>query len=115
MPLFRFTGNSLTHTHDGKHVATGDVVELNDTQAQAWADKFVKVEDVAESHPAGLQPNGPTIEEYVAAGYVADNYPPDGFAAVESEGLSRYLETGSIEETPADTTDPEATPATDPE
>lgn len=35
----------------------------------------------------GLQLGGPTIEEWKAAGYDADNYPPRGYAEVFSPGL----------------------------
>lgn len=31
--------------------------------------------------PALLRTDGPTLEEYVAAGYPAENYPPAGYAA----------------------------------
>lgn len=37
-----------------------------------------------------LQDGGPTLEEYVAAGYKAENYPPKGFKPVPSDGLTRY-------------------------
>lgn len=35
----------------------------------------------------GLELGGPTIEEWKAAGYPADNYPPKGYAEVFSPGL----------------------------
>lgn len=35
----------------------------------------------------GLQLGGPTLEEWKAAGYDADNYPPNGYAEVFSPGL----------------------------
>lgn len=33
-----------------------------------------------EVDEAGLRTDGPTLEEYVEAGYKAENYPPDGYA-----------------------------------
>lgn len=35
----------------------------------------------------GLQLGGPTVEEWVVAGYNADNYPPQGYASVFSPGF----------------------------
>lgn len=31
--------------------------------------------------PSSLRDDGPTLDEYVAAGYLAENYPPTGYAA----------------------------------
>lgn len=38
-----------------------------------WADE--------PSEPETLREDGPTLEEYVAKGYKAENYPPQGYAA----------------------------------
>lgn len=35
--------------------------------------------------PAALRTDGPTLEEYIAAGYKAENYPPAGFAVNTSK------------------------------
>ncbi len=35
----------------------------------------------------GLRTDGPTLEEFVAAGYDAKNYPPPGYASREPEAL----------------------------
>jgi hypothetical protein len=35
--------------------------------------------------PAPLRAGGPTLAEYVAAGYTAETYPPAGYAAVSEE------------------------------
>lgn len=40
--------------------------------------------------------SSPTIEQFVAAGYAADKYPPEGFDLVESPGLKAYRETGTV-------------------
>jgi len=47
-------------------------------------------DDVAEDSPVGGRTDGPTLEEYVAAGYKAENYPPDGYAERPSAGLTEY-------------------------
>lgn len=40
---------------------------------------------------------GPTIEEWVDAGYPAAKYPPDGYDEVPSPGLTAYRQTGSLQ------------------
>ena len=35
----------------------------------------------ATAEPVALRTDGPTLEEYVNAGYSAENYPPKGYAA----------------------------------
>jgi hypothetical protein len=37
-----------------------------------------------------LRTDGPTLEDYVLAGYGADTYPPEGYAEVASPGLEAY-------------------------
>lgn len=39
-----------------------------------------------------LAAGGPTIEEFVARGYAARNYPPQGYAVVDSEGYRAFRE-----------------------
>lgn len=39
---------------------------------------------------SGNRTDGPTIEEYVGAGYQAAGYPPRGWAKVDSIGLTAY-------------------------
>lgn len=50
--------------------------------------------------PAGggtsLRDDGPTIEEWVAAGYLPENYPPDGYAERRSDGLKAFKKNGKI-------------------
>jgi hypothetical protein len=38
----------------------------------------------------GLKLKGPTLEEWESAGYLAENYPPEGYAEVFSPGLVAY-------------------------
>jgi len=37
-----------------------------------------------------LREDGPTLEEFIAAGYKAEAYPPKGYAPVPSPGLTTY-------------------------
>lgn len=40
---------------------------------------------------ATLRTDGPTFEDFVAAGYAPEDYPPPGFAVKESTGYAEYL------------------------
>src|SRR5262249_43609290 len=51
----------------------------------------------AEPPAPALSQDGPTIEEYIAAGYPADKYPPDGYAEKPSPGLTRHKAGGVID------------------
>lgn len=63
-----------------------DVVQLRVLQAHEAAGKARKtvLEAIdAKLKTAPLSKNGPTLAEYVAAGYKSENYPPDGYAVRE--------------------------------
>lgn len=45
-------------------------------------------EDNPTTSPAKLRTNGPTLREYVAAGYPAETYPPQGYAERPDEMLA---------------------------
>ena len=64
--------------HDPKK--PGDFLVVSDADASGYT---------PFDQPAPL-PLGPTIEEYVAAGYSAETYPPMGYAEVASPGLDAY-------------------------
>lgn len=51
--------------------------ETSDTSKSMGLSNAQKVED------APLRTDGPTLEEYVKSGYLAENYPPAGYAAKE--------------------------------
>lgn len=42
--------------------------------------------------------DGPTIEQFVAAGYSAQHYPPKGYAVKDSQGLIEFVAEGKISE-----------------
>lgn len=89
---YRFTGRA--HVQNGVELTKGDIVELNESEAKGFADKFQLFTD-ASDEPV-LSQDGPTIEQYVAAGYLAENYPPQGFAEKESEALTFYKANGEM-------------------
>ena len=50
------------------------------------ADKVLPLSEVpATSEKTTLRTDGPTLKEYLAAGYSADSYPPTGYAAREEK------------------------------
>lgn len=61
----------------------------------------------AAAAEGGLKSGGPTLEEYIAAGYQPDTYPPSGYAEVPSPGLDAYRaaqsEAKGVPEPPSDT------------
>lgn len=60
--------------------------------------------------------HGPTFEEYIAAGYPADKYPPQGYAERDSEGLRAYraaVATRAESADSGDAADPLLPPTTD--
>jgi hypothetical protein len=70
------------------HDATPE--ELVQLRALRWVmSPQPTLENAQRAHERKL-PDGPTIEEYVTAGYLPETYPPDGFAAVMSPGLQAY-------------------------
>lgn len=61
----------------------GDVVRLDSHRAQQFIDAGT-AERVPEGSPAprtALRDDGPTVQEFVEAGYLAVNYPPTGYAS----------------------------------
>ena len=52
-------------------------------------------EPTAESQGGDLKTDGPTFEEFVAAGYKPEHYPPAGYAPKDSQGLDDYLQAKS--------------------
>lgn len=68
---------------DGFEVAPGARVEPGDLVAMGEDGKI---------EPAIPRDDGPTFEEYVAAGYAPEAYPPRGWAEKDSPGLREYRE-----------------------
>lgn len=63
-------------------------------KAELRAQGFKIIDKVFEPS-ASLREDGPTIAEYVAAGYLAANYPPEGFASRSSaDEIAAAIATG---------------------
>lgn len=58
---------------------TGDIHpdEVEHMQAYGW--------QISDDQEPSLRDDGPTVEEYVSAGYLAKNYPPAGYASKSTE------------------------------
>ena len=54
---------------------------LPERKAELTAAGFKIIDAVFAPKAEALNANGPTVEEYVAAGYRAVNYPPSGYAS----------------------------------
>lgn len=68
---------------EGVIAKAGTLVEMVEAEA-----KDLLRRGKAELHSVlgdGLRADGPTVAEYVAAGYLAQNYPPQGYASRSTE------------------------------
>ena len=59
------------------------------------------IDDPTSAEPPALKTDGPTLEEFVKAGYKAEDYPPAGYAEKPSHGLAAYRESLLAGSTPA--------------
>ena len=76
-------GKNTKHEVMGKKI--GEVVYLTENQAKNWADKFEPIDEQWQK-----KTGGPSLEEFVAAGYKPEEYPPAGYKEVPSEGLTKF-------------------------
>lgn len=87
MPRIRFTSNPKL-PDDLKHLGyqKGTEVDLPQDQCDRWVRRNVAeyVTGVLVDNEAGPRTNGPTIKEWVDAGYKAADYPPNGYEAKSS-------------------------------
>lgn len=67
-------------------------VPLRDSNDQPLMCERVPPDD----EPPERREDGPTLEEYVAAGYLPANYPPGGYAEQASPALDHYRATGAM-------------------
>jgi hypothetical protein len=94
-------GNELGHTVYPKYVkaASGEMVIVH-SKAQEDALPKPETEDAPDvehtdwvQRPVALKDDGPTVKEYVEAGYKASEYPPKGYASKSTqEEIDEYKE-----------------------
>ena len=73
-------GNEFGHTVYPKYV--GNVIVNNPMEEQQELDKQPKVDTGWETI---LKQDGPTVHEFVKAGYKASSYPPEGYASKSTQ------------------------------
>ncbi len=80
MKSVRFVKNSPPYNK-------GEIAGFPEDQAKRLIAAGLAVDPQAElaAEPAALREDGPTIAEFVAAGYPAANYPPHGYASRSSD------------------------------
>lgn len=71
----------------GKRYQPGHPLDLTREEVASLPEGVVKV---LSWRTDGPRKDGPTLEEYVEAGYDPADYPPQGFAEVPSAGLDAY-------------------------
>lgn len=87
-----------TTVHYGQGVTANQFSDFAGLTADRHAGQLAKF----QAEPAELPPvedpraGGPTIEQFVAAGYDAAYYPPGSYAVVHSEALDVYGATGVV-------------------
>jgi hypothetical protein len=76
-------GDRLTDTGSEVHrFSEGDIRVADPSIVGSLVQLGILVEADGEAKlPAGARSDGPTIEEFLEAGYPAENYPPEGYAA----------------------------------
>lgn len=62
-----------------------DQVDGDQSDADEGTDDPEPADGDGASDPQPLRTDGPTLAEWVAAGYLAEKYPPDGYAVREAE------------------------------
>ncbi len=73
---------------DGQLMRRGTLLEVTEAEAKnlLYRGKAVlATESDLTGAGQSLRTDGPTLEEYIAAGYTAEGYPPAGYAAVASK------------------------------
>lgn len=111
-----FVRDHKVQQHDGKgqEYKAGTVYTFEGFVAETYARKYIgrglAAEALPEQAPApqpepALRTDGPTLAEYIAAGYSAEGYPPSGYASKEEQSQA---------DRPAAVETPEPPPAADP-
>lgn len=84
------------HDGNGPEYKKGETYNLHPSYAEKYKRLGYAVDAAVEEAAAttidGLRTDGPTLAVYVNAGYLAENYPPQGYAAVEDDDYRAELE-----------------------
>lgn len=76
-----FRQRRISHFKEGDFTTPLTTTESDARQAEVYADPLTDAD--------GLRLDGPTVEEWVAAGYLARVYPPNGYRMRKSPGLTK--------------------------
>lgn len=105
---YRYNGRG-PHWHEGKELVAGVVVDFPGELPESIRDRFDHTPiESAPSVPimpvpvndADLRIDGPTLEEWEAAGYKAETYPPQEYAEKPSPRLDEYRAQQLVEREP---------------
>ncbi|MFT0866040.1 HeH/LEM domain-containing protein [Pseudomonas sp. CAM1A] len=92
---FAVDGNQVVEIQVGEQ-------EVSDRCALVAVDHLGVAEYLDQKRTPGLREDGPTVAEFVEAGYLAANYPPEGYASRSSQeeiDAAIELQKGSENET----------------
>ena len=103
LPLGELVGRAKNET--GLSVDDWNGLPQEEREAFLKATLEKVLHEAAPLDANGLRTDGPTLEEYVAAGYDAKGYPPQGYAAKPSTGSNAGAGTGSTGKDKAETID----------
>lgn len=84
-----FERYTVANPHPGFGKDPNIMNELGHTKYPMWVGKVIvnneEEEKAARGETVELRTDGPTVEEYVKAGYKASDYPPKGYASKSFE------------------------------
>ena len=92
----------------GEIARAGELVEVSPAEAENFKRRGKARDATAEEIGAAglaveLRTDGPTVEEFVTAGYRAENYPPEGYASRSTdEEVLAAIEAQEADDKPAD-------------
>lgn len=83
-----FQQYTVANPHPGFGKDPNILNEMGHTKFPMWVGKVIVYNEEEEKAARGepeLKTNGPTVEEYVKAGYKASGYPPKGYTSKSSK------------------------------
>ncbi|BEV02207.1 hypothetical protein [Novosphingobium olei] len=101
------SGDVMTEESAARFGLDADAM-IETREAQRVKDKVPTTVEAPESEPEPLREDGPTVLEFIAEGYLAENYPPEGYAARSTgEEIATAIQLQAAAK-PADQADPGA-------